>query len=163
MEQKSPRVFNLGKAIIVTISSFFYVGYLPFVPGTFGSLAGLLVFFLVKGNELGLIFLTCIFTAIGLLVTGRAERIWDKKDCRFIVIDEVSGMLISLMFLPYDAKIMVVAFLLFRILDTFKPYPAFRLQSLKGGLGIMSDDIVAGLYTNMIIQIALRLVSFKIS
>lgn len=79
------------------------------------------------------------------------------------MIDEVSGMLLSLIFLPYDIKLVIIAFILFRILDTLKPYPLGRLQNLAGSIGIMSDDIVAGLYTNIILQVVLRLVSFKAS
>lgn len=79
------------------------------------------------------------------------------------MIDEVSGMLLSLIFIPYDIKLVIMAFILFRILDTLKPYPLDRLQNLAGSIGIMSDDIVAGLYTNIILQVVLRLVSFKAS
>lgn len=87
----------------------------------------------------------------------------NKKDASCIVIDEVCGMLLSLIFLPYNIKIVVLAFILFRILDALKPFPLDRLQRLKGGPGIMADDLVAGLYTNIILQIVLKLVSFKAS
>jgi len=96
-------------------------------------------------------------------LSGRAEKIFNKKDAGCIVIDEVSGMLLSLIFIPYDIKLVILAFILFRILDALKPFPLDRLQSLNGSIGIMSDDIVAGLYTNIILQVALRLVSFKTS
>jgi phosphatidylglycerophosphatase A len=154
---------NLRHKIILFLSSFFYVGYLPFIPGTFGSLAGLLLFYFIKDNILIYAGGTLICVSIGLFVSGEAERILNKKDAKIIVIDEVSGMLMSLIFLPYDIKLVIIAFFLFRILDIFKPYPAGRLQQLGGGLGVMSDDMVAGIYTNIIIQIALRLTAFKIS
>jgi phosphatidylglycerophosphatase A len=100
---------------------------------------------------------------LGLLSAGKAEKIFNRKDAGCIVIDEVSGMLLALIFIPYSIKLAIIAFVLFRILDGLKPYPAGLFQNLKGSLGIMSDDIVAGLYTNIILQVALRLASFKIS
>lgn len=133
------------------------------MPGTFGSLAGLFLYYFVKHNSFMHMLLTLTLIIIGLLTAGRAERIFNRKDAGCIVIDEVSGMLLSLIFIPYDIRLVIIAFVLFRILDTFKPYPSDRLQSLRGGRGVMSDDILAGLYTNIILQVALRLVSFKIS
>lgn len=100
---------------------------------------------------------------MGFLIAGQAERIFNKKDARCIVIDEVSGILLSLIFIPYDIKLVITAFCLFRILDAIKPYPADRLQRYKGSIGIMSDDILAGLYTNIILQLVLRGISFRIS
>lgn len=151
----------IRNALIKLVATFFYTGYLPLVPGTFGSLAGI---FLYAGIIRRQPFLfTFIAVVVGFLVSGPAEKILGKKDSRHIVIDEVAGMLVALVFLPYDLKVISVAFIIFRILDAIKPYPAYRLERLKGSLGIMSDDLVAGLYTNIILQIALRLVSFKAS
>jgi phosphatidylglycerophosphatase A len=148
---------------ILALASSCYAGYLPFVPGTFGSLAGLLLYYFVKGNPAVFMAGTLFCVVIGLWVSGQAERILKDKDAKCIVIDEVSGMLISLLFLPYDVKVVLLAFFLFRVLDTLKPFPAGRIQDLKGGLGVMADDVVAGVYTNIILQVALRLVSFKAS
>ncbi|MDP2938282.1 MAG: phosphatidylglycerophosphatase A, partial [Candidatus Omnitrophota bacterium] len=92
-----------------------------------------------------------------------AEKIFNKKDAGCIVIDEVAGMLLALIFIPYDIKLVIMAFILFRILDALKPFPLDRLQNLTGSIGIMSDDIVAGFYTNIILQIVFRLVAFKTS
>lgn len=86
-----------------------------------------------------------------------------EKDPGCIVIDEVCGMLLSLAFLPPDPGLVIFAFLVFRIMDTLKPYPAGVLQRLKGSVGIMSDDIVAGFYTNIILQLILKLASFNSS
>lgn len=149
--------------IIKTTTTFLYVGYLPFIPGTFASIVGIILFYFVKDNIFLYILLTLILIALGFLFTGRAEKIFNKKDARCIVIDEISGMLLSLIFIPYDIKLVIIAFILFRILDALKPFPSNRLQNLTGSISIMSDDIVAGLYTNLILQVVLRLVSFKIS
>lgn len=154
---------KIRQEIIKLISTFFYTGYLPLIPGTFGSMAGLLVFYLIKDNAFVLALVTSVILILGFVVTSEAENIFKRKDASCIVIDEVSGMLLSLLFLPYSARIVVIAFFLFRILDTLKPYPAGRLQNIKGSLGIMSDDIVAALYTNIILQFVLRFISFKAS
>jgi len=100
---------------------------------------------------------------IGFLVAGQAERIFNKKDAKCIVIDEVSGMFLSLIFIPYGIKVVILAFCLFRILDALKPYPANKIQGIRGSMGIMGDDIIAGLYTNIILQFVLRYASFMTS
>ena len=102
-------------------------------------------------------------TVLGFLISGRAEKLFGRKDPSCIVIDEVSGMLLSLLFIPHDLKYIIAAFFLFRIFDTLKPFPAGRLQSLKGSTGIMIDDIIAAFYTNILLQILLRLAVFKTS
>jgi len=81
----------------------------------------------------------------------------DKKDPGCIVIDEVVGMLIALSFLPFDPKVVLLAFIMFRILDTLKPFPAGRLQNLHGASEVMGDDLVAGLYSNIVLQLILKL------
>ncbi|OGX41245.1 MAG: hypothetical protein A2984_02490 [Omnitrophica WOR_2 bacterium RIFCSPLOWO2_01_FULL_41_12] len=147
--------------MIKILSTFFYIGYLPLIPGTFASITGVFLFYFLKDNLLIYIFSILFLLLIGILVGERAEEVFQRKDCPFIVIDEVLGMLLSLIFIPYDIKLVIIAFVIFRILDTLKPYPASMLQNLKGGIGIMGDDIVAGLYTNIILQLALRLAVFS--
>ncbi len=154
---------NIRNLIIKTLSTFFYVGYLPFMPGTFASLAGLGVFYLVKDKILIYLTTASCLLILGFLISGEAEKIFNKKDHRSIVIDEVCGMLLSLLFIPYEIKFAIIGFFVFRLMDTVKPYPADRLQDLKGSLGVMSDDIIAGIYTNIILQIAVRLASFTTS
>ena len=152
---------DIPKISVKIISSFLGVGYLPFIPGTFGSLAGLAVFYLIKDNAFIYALSIFILLILGLITSGAAEKVFKKKDASCIVIDEVCGMLLSLAFLPYyNIKVVFSGFIIFRILDSLKPYPAGRLQGLAGGLGVMADDIVASLYTNIVLQAALRLVSF---
>ncbi|MDD3087577.1 MAG: phosphatidylglycerophosphatase A [Candidatus Omnitrophica bacterium] len=151
------------KFLVRILSTFFYVGYLPLIPGTFASLAGILVYMLIQGYALNYVLVTLLITITGFLVSGPAEKAMQRKDPPYIVIDEVSGMLLSLLFLPYDIRIIILAFILFRLLDTLKPYPAGSLEKLKAGAGIMADDLVAGIYTNIILQVSLRVISFKAS
>jgi phosphatidylglycerophosphatase A len=151
------------KAVIKTLSTFFFVGYLPLIPGTFGSLAALLLYYPIRNNSLYVLLAFLIVTAVGFLVCGRTEKLLQKKDPSYVVIDEVSGMFLSLLFLPYDLRIVIMGFFLFRLLDTLKPFPVSRLERLNGSLGIMSDDLLAGLYTNIVLQVLIRCTSFKVS
>lgn len=148
--------------IAIILGTFFYIGYLPLIPGTFGSLAGLVLFYAVKHNPAAYLLLALALTGLGFLFCGRAERITGQKDARPIVLDEVSGMFLSLVCLPYyNPAVFITAFCLFRILDAFKPYPAGPLEKLKGSIGIMGDDLVAAIYTNIILQVVLRLASLR--
>lgn len=149
--------------IIKTVSTFFYVGYLPLIPGTFGSLAGVFLFYIMRGSSFTHALVTLLLFWLGFLVSGKAEKLFQRKDPSFVVIDEVSGMLLSLLFIPFDSRFIILAFILFRLFDTLKPYPIDKLQDLKGSRGIMCDDLVAGLYANVVLQIVFRLVSFKAS
>ena len=133
------------------------------MPGTLASLAGILVYYLVKDSNFTYLLVTGLTIILGFLVSGRLEKILGKKDCPCIVIDEVSGMLLSLAFLPYDLRLVIIGFITFRILDILKPWPLRAIQNLKGSLGIMGDDIAAALYTNIILQVFLRLATFKAS
>lgn len=154
---------NIRKLIVKILSTFFYLGYLPVLPGTFASIVGIFLFYLIKDSIYIHTLLTLLFIITGLLVTTEAEKIFNKKDARCIVIDEISGMLLALIFIPYDIRLIIIGLILFRILDLLKPYPAGRLHTMKANIGIMGDDIVAGLYTNIILQLALRCASFKVS
>ncbi|TBR16096.1 phosphatidylglycerophosphatase A [bacterium] len=150
--------------VIKILSTVFFVGYLPLMPGTFGTIAGLWLYLsYIKGNPALLFIYTLIFLFIGLLVTGKAEKLFNRKDPKNIVIDEVCGILICFLFIPFDVRLALIGFVIFRILDAVKPYPCSRVESLKGSLGIMSDDIIAGFYTNIVLQVFLRLASFKVS
>ena len=153
---------NLGNFLVECISSFFFIGYLPLIPGTFGSLAGVGLFCLLKTDNMPgyFLFILCII-ALGWVTSGRMEQRLNKKDPGCIVIDEVAGMLIALSFMPADFKIVCLGFLFFRIIDTLKPYPAGRLQHLPGSAGVMVDDLIAGVYTNILLQIILKFTSCK--
>ena len=154
---------RINTFLVKLSSTFFGVGYLPFVPGTFGSLAGLFLYYFTGGNRSLQLMLIGSLLLLGFLVSGSAERCFNKRDPKYVVIDEVTGMLISLAFIPFNLTLAVTGFFLFRLLDTLKPYPASVLDKAKGSLGIMGDDIVAGLYANIVLQLALRFASFKVS
>lgn len=144
------------KRLADMISSFLYLGHSPFMPGTMGSLAGFGVFFLVKDNAILHCFLILFLFLLGVLFSGEAEKIYGRKDAKMIVIDEACGMLLSLFCVPYSILSSVSGFFIFRIMDILKPFPAKRIERMAGSMGIMFDDIVAALYTNLLLQIIFR-------
>ena len=139
--------------LIKLISTCFYTGYSPVVPGTLGSLAGLLLYVLIGKDFMFYIGISIFLLIVGFLISGRAENIFGIKDDRRIVIDEVCGMMLSLLFIPYKRLYYLIGFLLFRLFDVCKPYPARKLEKMHGSAGIMLDDIVAALYTNLVLRI----------
>ena len=152
------RFERAGNFLAKVTSSVFFIGYLPLIPGTFGSIFGVGLYYLLKGitPAVYFLFVSGIIT-LGLITSGPTEKLLNKKDPGCIVIDEVAGMLLALSFMPYDFKIIFLGFIIFRILDTLKPYPAGRAQNMSGAIGVMGDDLVAGIYTNIVLQIILRL------
>lgn len=150
----------MRKRIVSIITTFFYTGYLPFIPGTFGSLAGVGVYYLVRGNTITYIFTILLLAFLGFLSAGQAEKVFNTKDPKYVVIDEVVGMLLSLLFLPCNLTVVIMGFFVFRLMDTLKPYPVGNIERLHGSKGIMGDDIIAGIYTNIILHAVLKLLSF---
>lgn len=139
------------------IATLFYVGKIPFAPGTVSSVAAFLLYLAIKDNPFIMAAAILLFTALGFISAGRAEALFKKKDPGCIVIDEFAGMLIALFLVPRGLTYAVAGFFLFRFFDVTKIQPIKKMESLAGGKGIMLDDVVAGLYTNLILQIAGRL------
>ena len=142
------------------IATVFKAGYIPIAPGTVGSIIGLLVFWLIKDYAS---FTIEMFVAVALFFAGVwastiVEQVLERHDPGVVIVDEVVGMLVALMLLPPTITVMFLAFLLFRVFDIIKPYPARWCEQLSRGWGIMTDDIVAGLYVNVLIHIILWIV-----
>lgn len=144
------------KKLIKLIATFFYLGYAPLVPGTVASGAAVLLYFLFRGNLYFYTFFLLLVTAAGFLVCAPAEKIFQEKDSKKIVIDEVAGLLLAFWGLALEPILIITGFFIFRILDGIKVYPANKIEKLDGACGIMGDDLIAGLYTNIILQIAVR-------
>lgn len=142
------------KGLAVFIASVGYVGYFPIAPGTAGSLAALVLFAFIRWIGVTAVELSAIVAvfAIGVWAAHGTETALGRKDPGVVVIDEVLGMLITLAVLPLSLTGIALGFLLFRVLDVVKPYPAAQLEHLHGGLGIMSDDAVAGLYAHLALR-----------
>ena len=141
------------RRVIKFTTSFFYLGHSPIMPGTLGSLAGLLIYFIVKDKLPVYIFSILFLFALGILFSSEAERIYKRKDAQMIVIDEACGMMMSLFLVPYSIWIMILGFVLFRVFDILKPPPARAIEKFSGAFGVMFDDIIAAIYTNFILQI----------
>ena len=136
------------------------VGYLPLIPGTFGSLVGVGIFLLLSRTVVGLVVAIVAVTVAGIWAGSRTEALAGRKDPGKIVVDEVAGQLIAmlpLMFVTqWSTAAVIVSFVLFRFFDIVKPYPANKLQELEGGLGVMCDDLVAGVYAAVLVTIFVR-------
>lgn len=136
------------------------VGYLPLMPGTFGSLVGVGIFLLLSRTTVGLAVAIIAVTFAGIWAGSRTEALAGRKDPGKIVVDEVAGQLIATLplvfFTQWSIAAVIVSFVLFRFFDIVKPYPANRLQDLEGGLGVMCDDLVAGVYAAVLVTIFMR-------
>ena len=139
------------------IATFFYLGYFPFASGSFASIFGAALALFLSRVPVVYVMVFLIITVLGFYAGGRVEKMVEEKDPSCVVIDEVSGSLIAFFMLPTTPSVAISAFFLFRAFDMFKIYPANKFEELKGGTGIMMDDIVAGIYTNLVMQIAVRL------
>ena len=139
------------------ISTFFYTGYFPMAPGTFGSAAAALMSFVFSESLPVYCTVFVVITVLGFATSGRMEKLLGKEDPGCVVIDEASGIMISFFLLPWTPEVIFTAFFVFRAVDMFKIYPANEWEKKHGGTGIMMDDIIAGIYTNITMHIAIRL------
>lgn len=148
-----PSVGFLQKAF----ASGLFSGYSPIASGTVGSAVGLAVYW-IPGFEQPLVMsAACLLVFVfGVRASGAMEKVYGH-DPGEVTIDEVLGMWISLLLLPKTILVSVAGFILFRVFDIFKPYPARRFDALHGGSGIMLDDVVSALYTNLLLQAAVAL------
>lgn len=155
----------------------FGVGYLPLAPGTWGSAVAVGIFLLVRWAELSAtqcligcgwrreiaeawrgdasLILLLLFIFLGIWASGRAVKLFGDKDPQKVVVDEVMGQLIVFLFVPLEIGIwlVVAGFVLFRLFDIWKPYPIDSLQYLPGGLGVCADDILAGIYAGICLNL----------
>jgi phosphatidylglycerophosphatase A len=138
-----------------------YSGYLPKAPGTWGSLVGILLWIPLRNLPVGTYgtIVTALFI-LGTAAAGAAEKIVDRGDPGLVVIDEIVGQLIALSMAPHHPVAVLAGFALFRFFDILKPFPVGWLdQHIHGGMGIMLDDVIAGFYALIILQIGVRLLA----
>ncbi len=139
----------------MALATGFYVGKIAKAPGTWGSLAAFVPWFFIKDLPIGtyLLVLVAVFI-LGFFVSGSAEKILDSPDASCIVIDEFLGMFITLIAAPASPGAWVLGFLLFRLFDILKPFPVSWFdQHIHGGIGIMMDDVMAGIYALICLQL----------
>lgn len=136
------------------LGSGFYTGYIPFASGTWGSLIAFLIYwFFIPSNTI-LIIIAVIVSIIGIPISTKFENVYgkDPSEC---TIDELAGTLLAFYLLPKTLIILTIAFILWRIIDIIKPFGIRKLEELKGGLGIMADDIAGGILTCVIMNIGI--------
>ncbi len=158
--RKSMTVCDAGKGcvmnkIIMALATGCGVGMIPGAPGTWGSLAAFIPWFFIKNFPLPAYLLILLFVFIlGFFVSGSAEKILDRPDAGPIVIDEILGMFITLTLVPGGPGSWILGFALFRFFDIFKPFPVSWFdRKIHGGIGIMMDDVMAGLYALAVLQL----------
>ncbi|KWT90932.1 phosphatidylglycerophosphatase A family protein [Candidatus Magnetominusculus xianensis] len=148
---------SLPQKILSNIATVWCVGYAPIASGTFGTLAALVFFVLFWPSDFTLLMITAVVIIVGTVAAHAAEGFFKEKDSGKIVIDEVAGFFVSILYVPKGFVVIVLAFFLFRAFDIIKPPPVNYMERIKGGLGVMLDDVAAGLYVNVILQIATRM------
>ncbi|HKT81440.1 MAG TPA: phosphatidylglycerophosphatase A [Vicinamibacterales bacterium] len=150
---------RLSARLALAVATVLGVGYAPIAPGTFGSLAGLLLWWAAPDDAVSQIVLIAAVSLAGVWSASSAERQFHATDPGPVVVDEVAGMLVTLYMIPVGWRGAIAGFLLFRAADIIKPFPARRLEALHGGLGIMADDVMAAIYANVALRLALAAVS----
>ncbi|HPD60942.1 MAG TPA: phosphatidylglycerophosphatase A [Thermodesulfobacteriota bacterium] len=143
-----------NRLFFLLLSTGFGSGYFSPAPGTAGTVVGI-CFFWCFSKLSPLLYLITVFSFIFLSawVADGAEKIFQQKDARTIVIDEIAGILVTMLWIPFSVFYLGIGFLIFRILDIVKPFPARWIdRNLSGGWGIVLDDVVAGIYANLILQ-----------
>ena len=135
-------------------------GHAPVASGTVGSALALVALWLIPFTPRGLLVTLVVVTVAGIWAAGRVERALGQKDPGLIVIDEVAGMTVAMLWAPLSLPALLAGFVLFRVFDIVKPWPAHAAQRLSGGLGVMVDDLIAGLYAAAVLAVARRLVGW---
>ena len=151
------KVYNV---IILSFATGMFVGYAPFAPGTFGSIVGAALYW-AASMYVGVYQSLALFVALllaGTYAAGRAEKILGEQDSSRIVIDEVVGMYGTMLFIRPDLTSLLIGFLCFRAFDIIKPYPAsFVDRNVHGGLGVVLDDVIAGIFANVTTRVLIFL------
>ena len=137
------------------------MGKVPFAPGTFGSLLGIPLYYLLWKVELWqFLIVTLLFIVFAIWIANAAEKILGKKDPGSIVIDEIAGQLVTFIGIPFSPLTAVTGFILFRIFDIWKPYPIRAMErKIPGGAGVVMDDVIAGIYGNIALRVILTMVA----
>jgi phosphatidylglycerophosphatase A len=140
--------------VILLLATGLGTGYSPIAPGTMGTLLAIPVFLLLSSIPSPVYEWTIIaFFFLACWVSDKAQSYWGKKDDQRIVIDEIMGFFTAMMWVPGTALFIALGFVLFRLFDIIKPPPARRLEQVRGGYGVVLDDVMAGIYANIVLQV----------
>jgi phosphatidylglycerophosphatase A len=159
--KESFRSAGLLEKSALCVSSWFGVGLMPVAPGTFGTLTGVpIVLLMSRTDGLYQALVLVIFGLVAAWSSGLSEKLLRRDDPPEVVLDEVSGFLLTFFLLPFSWLTLSLGFVLFRVFDIAKPFPIRRLDKrVKGGLGVVLDDLVAGFYANLSLRIIVFLLS----
>jgi phosphatidylglycerophosphatase A len=156
--QQRVRASEMISRLCLEFASVLHIGFIPGAPGTYASIATTLVFSLVFflsgripfGFHLSVI---CLISILGVLASANVSRNSGLEDPQYVVVDEVAGQLLTFLFIPVNPLNLVLGTILFRVFDMWKPFLIRKLESLGGGVGIMADDLLAGVYANLALQV----------
>ena len=149
---------------MIFFSTGLYAGYIPLAPGTAGTLIAVPLYLLLSTLPAFSYGITVVaFLFMSSWFARAAELLFLKRDSRRIVIDEISGFLVTMAFLPPLPLYILSGFVLFRFFDIVKPFPIKRLETLGGGYGVVADDVMAGIYSNLVLQTCIRLFAGQFS
>jgi phosphatidylglycerophosphatase A len=147
---------GVRQAFTTAVATGLWSGYSPIAPGTAGSVVGVLLFWpLHEAPLLVQVAATLLLSLLGVACAQDLARRVGRKDPGLVVVDEVAGMWVSLLGLPFTPATAAAGFFLFRVMDVFKPWPARQLEGLPGGWGIVGDDLMAGVYANLLLRAGL--------
>ena len=153
---------TLMRTLVMFLATAAYLGYVPLFPGTAGSVLGLILGKLLAPlwvhSPAAFLMLFSVFFIGACLIAGSAEKLCGEHDASMIVIDEVFGMVAAMCFNPTGWVTLLAAFALFRLFDIVKPWPARYFDRMSGGAGVMLDDLAAGIYANLVLQVIRRLI-----
>jgi len=148
-----PRILDSGTRWLTTG---FGSGYAPVAPGTAGSAVGLLLFWPLAALPVPWQIGACaVLFVVGALASTQVARALGRKDPGLIVVDEIVGMWVTLVGLPFTPAVALAGFVLFRVMDVWKPWPVRSLERLPDGWGVMADDVAAGVYAHLLLRVAL--------
>jgi phosphatidylglycerophosphatase A len=146
---------SFGKSVVLFAATGAGSGFVPVMPGTAGTAAGVVLFFILSSLSLSLYLLTTVaFIFIAIWNAHQAALYLQVKDPPQVVIDEIAGYLVTMASFPFTWPYVAAGFIIFRIFDIIKPYPAGWIdRKVPGGYGIVLDDVAAGIYANIVLQI----------
>ena len=149
----------MKREVMRVFATFFYLGYSPIAPGTAGTIGGVILFYFLSNFSLYIYISFLVgFIILSVWVSGKASCIFGESDPKQVVVDEVCGYLVTMFLISPSLRNIILGFFLFRLLDIVKPPPVRSSERLPGGFGIVSDDVVAGIYANIILQVITRIV-----
>ena len=142
---------------VLFVATGFFIGSVPVAPGTFGSIIGLPLCFLISRLNIFLSFICALlFILLAIWVAAAAGKILKKEDPAEIVIDEMAGLIVTFVGIPFTPATAIIGFIIFRTFDILKPFPIRTLErKIAGGPGIVLDDVMAGIYANIILRLAI--------